>query len=71
MVPGKTENPGDLQGIQQGNGSVHTSEETTQGWRKNHWKGLGETIQNAHTGLGIMPVPTCQTRKPNHSWGTE
>ena len=31
--------------------------------RKNHMKGLEGAVSDAHTGLGILPVPTSQTGK--------
>ena len=31
--------------------------------RKNPMKGLQGTVSDAHTGLGILPVPTSQTGK--------
>ena len=36
---------------------------------KNHPKGLVGTVPRAHTGLGILPVPTRQTGISHDSWG--
>lgn len=42
---------------------AHSYEETTQGWKKNHPKGLEGTILRGHTELKIVLVPTSQMEK--------
>ena len=47
---------------------VRACEEARWGWRKYDWARIKEIILGDHTGLGTVPAPINQRRKPHDSW---
>ena len=48
---------------------MHGCKETTKVWGKNHSERMEGTIPRAHTGLGIVPVPTSWSGKTHNAQG--